>query len=61
MRALKRRLSDIVYRTMLGDLVTGTATGSGGHRGNVSDSSAAGSHPHQLFGQVTSRTRQPPA
>jgi transposase len=50
MRCLKRRLSDIVYRTMLDDLVTAKATsagtGPGGHRGNGSKSSAAGSHPH---------------
>ena len=45
MRCLKRRLSDLVYKTMLDDLV-GAGTGPGGHRGNVSDSSAAGSHPH---------------
>jgi hypothetical protein len=46
MRSLKRRLSDLVYKTMLNDLVTRAGTGPGGHRGNVSDSSAAGSHPH---------------
>jgi transposase len=54
MRCLKRRLSDIVYRTMLDDAVargiTAPAprkvTGSGGHRGNDSESSAAGSQPH---------------
>jgi transposase len=46
MRCLKRRLSDLVYKTMLNDLVTRAGTGPGGHRGNVSDSSAAGSHPH---------------
>lgn len=46
MRCLKRRLSDIVYKTMLDDLVSDTRTGPGGHRGNGSDSSAAGSHPH---------------
>ncbi len=50
MRCLKRRLSDIVYRTMLGDLVAGTATttetGPGGHRGASQKSSAASSHPH---------------
>lgn len=40
MRALKRRLSDLVYRTMLGDFVSGKVTGPGGHRGNDSDSSA---------------------
>ena len=45
MRCLKRRLSDIVYRTMLGDFVSGKVTGPGGHRGNDSDSSAAGSQP----------------
>lgn len=46
MRCLKRRLSDLVYKTMLDDLVTAKATGPGGHRGNVSDSSATGSQPH---------------
>ncbi|WP_460713949.1 IS110 family RNA-guided transposase [Nocardioides dilutus] len=50
MRCLKRRLSDIVYRTMLDDAVarsvTRKVTGSGGHRGNDSESSAAGSQPH---------------
>jgi transposase len=29
MRCLKRRLSDLVYKTMLGDLVTGARTGPG--------------------------------
>lgn len=46
MRCLKRRLSDIVYRTMLNDLVASRATGPGGHRGASLQSSAAGSHPH---------------
>lgn len=50
MRCLKRRLSDIVFRTMLDDALNqttrGKATGPGGQRGNVSDSSATGSHPH---------------
>ena len=46
MRCLKRRLSDIVYRTMLSDYVTGKVTGPGGQRGNDSDSSATGSQPH---------------
>jgi hypothetical protein len=49
-RALKRRLSNIVYKTMLDDAITATVgrtgTGPGGQRGNDSDSSAAGSHPH---------------
>ena len=50
MRCLKRRLSDIVYRDLLDDAVarrvTANGTGPGGHRGNDSDSSAAGSQPH---------------
>ena len=46
MRCLKRRLSDAVFRTMLDDAAKGKVTGSGGHRGNDSDSSAAGSQPH---------------
>jgi transposase len=50
MRALKRRLSNIVYRTMLDDAAAHAAnssgTGPGGQRGNDSDSSAAGSQPH---------------
>ena len=46
MRCLKRRLSDIVYRTMLNDLVAKKATGPGGHRGASLQSSAADSHPH---------------
>src|SRR6478609_1032999 len=50
MRALKRRLSDIVYRTMLDDAIGHSlddqATGPGGQQGNDSDSSAAGSQPH---------------
>jgi transposase len=45
-RALKRRLSDVVYRRMIEDAVTATATGPGGQRGHDSDSSATGSHPH---------------
>lgn len=48
-RCVKRRLSDIVYQTMLKDAVrtteTTTRTGPGGQRGNDSDSSAAGSQP----------------
>ena len=69
MRALKRRLSNIVYRTMLDDAIahatTGSRTGPGGQRGNDSDSSAAGSHPHTgssdkpLPGPATSKPRTP--
>ena len=46
MRLLKRRLSDIVYRTMVNDAARHMATGPGGQRGNDSDSSAAGLQPH---------------
>ena len=45
MRCLKRRLSDIVYRTMLDDSIVTKVTGSGGHQGNDSASSATGSQP----------------
>ena len=45
MRSLKRRLSDIVYRTMIVDAI-GVGAGPGGQRGNDSDSSAAGLPPH---------------
>ena len=50
MRALKRRLSNIVYRAMLDDAVTATVTnsrtGPGGQTGHDSDSSVTGSHPN---------------
>jgi hypothetical protein len=46
MRALKRPLSDIVYRRMVDDAVSGTVTSPGGHRGTTTDSNVAGSHPH---------------
>ena len=46
MRCLKRRLSDIVFRTMLNDAAHAVATSPGGQRGNDSDSSATGSQPH---------------
>ncbi len=69
MRCLKRRLSDIVYRTMLDDAVghsiTGRRTGPGGQRGNDSDSSATGSHPQTsssdkpLPGPATTNPRTP--
>ncbi|MCU7731207.1 transposase [Actinoplanes sp. KI2] len=45
MRALKRRLADVVYRQMISD-VTAVVTGSGGHRGTSTNSSVASSHPH---------------
>ena len=65
MRCLKRRLSDIVYRTMLDDVVTTSGTGQGGHRGASLISSAAGSQPHtdtsdqSLPGPVTHHDRTP--
>lgn len=46
MRLLKRRLSNLVYRTMLNDTSRQLGTGPGGHRGDDSDSSAASSQPH---------------
>jgi transposase len=45
MRALKRRLSDIVYRSMISDAAATVATGPGGQRGTTTDSSATNSHP----------------
>jgi transposase len=44
MRALKRRLSDIVCHQMIAD-ARAKATGPGGHRGAATGSSAAGLHP----------------
>ena len=47
-RALKRRISDVVYARLLEDARQDDLTrdsGPGGHTGNVSESSAAGSHP----------------
>jgi transposase len=45
MRALKRRLSDVVYRQLLADAFRPSATGPGGHPGATVISSAADSHP----------------
>jgi transposase len=62
MRALKRRLSNIVYQCMLDDALRTQTTGPGGQRGNDSDSSATGSQPqHRHFGSATPGpvTRQP--
>jgi transposase len=54
MRALKRRLSNIVYNTMLDDAARASGTSPGGQRDSDSDSSATGSQPqHRLFGQAT--------
>jgi hypothetical protein len=61
MRALKRRLSDVVYRQMTRDSKPVAATSPGGQRGATLQSSAAGPKPPgQHFGTVTSRTRQSP-
>jgi len=65
MRLLQRRLSDIVYRTMVNDAARHMATGPGGQRGDDSDSSVAGSHPHTnssdkpLPGPATTETTTP--
>ncbi|MBM7512096.1 transposase [Nocardioides cavernae] len=69
MRCVKRRLSDIVFKTMLDDAVRSSppleGTGPGGHRGNDSDSSATGSQPHtgssdkSLPGPATTDPRTP--
>jgi transposase len=54
MRALKRRLSNIVYNTLLDDAARAPGTGPGGQRDSDSDSSATGSQPqHRHFGQAT--------
>jgi transposase len=58
LRALKRRVSDALYKAMINDAKPTQAAAPkrnpGGQPGNVSVSSAAGSHPeHQLFGQAT--------
>jgi transposase len=45
MRCLKRRLSDLVYKTMLDDFVAAQKTGPGGQPGNDSVSSVTGSQP----------------
>lgn len=45
MRCLKRRLSDVVYRQLINDVVQRSATGPGGHQGATAESSAAGSTP----------------
>jgi transposase len=59
LRALKRRISDALYRRLRADdrrAATGytQVTGPGGQAGNGTDASAAGSHPeHRLFGTAT--------
>src|SRR3954453_3526426 len=63
MRCLKRRLSDIVYRQLLTDMLTPAGTGPGGHSGTGLTSSVADSHPDidssdkPLPGPVTTKPR----
>jgi len=53
LRALKRKVSDAFYKKLQAD-ATRVAGGPGGHPGNDTDASAAGSHPaDRLFGQAT--------
>jgi transposase len=65
MRALKRRLSDIVYRAMINDTAAATVTGPGGQQGTATDSSVTGSHPNTgssekpLPGPATTQHRTP--
>ena len=56
LRALKRQISDAIYKHLKADAARAAAPaqGPGGQPGNDSVASAAGSHPeHQLFGQAT--------
>jgi len=57
LRALKRQISDAIYKRLKADAARPAATsvqGPGGQPGNDSVASAAGSHPeHRLFGQAT--------
>jgi transposase len=63
MRALKRRLSDIVYRQLLVDAIRPSQAGPGGHPGTTIQSSAADSHPdidtsdQSLPGPATNKPR----
>jgi transposase len=57
LRALKRQVSDAIYKHLKADAAraaAGSVQGPGGHPGNGSVASAAGLHPeHRLFGQAT--------
>jgi transposase len=57
LRALKRRISDAIYRGLKADaarIAAASIQGPGGHAGNDSVASAVGSHPERrLFGQAT--------
>ena len=54
LRALKRQVSDAIYQHLKADAARAATAGPGGHPGNGSVASAAGSHPaDRLFGQAT--------
>jgi transposase len=57
LRALKRQVSDAIYKRLTADAAraaAGSEQGPGGHPENVSVASAAGLHPeHRFFGQAT--------
>ena len=54
LRALKRKVSDAIYKHLKADAARAVAGGPGGQPGNDTDASAAGSHPgNRLFGQAT--------
>jgi transposase len=57
LRALNHQISDVIYNRLTADAAHAAAAstqGPGGHAGNDSVASAAGSHPgRQLFGQAT--------
>jgi transposase len=60
-RALKRRISDVLYARMVDDARRTAKAGPGGQTGNDSDSSAAGSHPATpALRKSHSRTRTKP-
>ncbi len=61
LRSLKRRISDVIYAALVADAHLRTQAGPGGQTGNVSDSSAAGSHPATPALRTShSRTRTKP-
>jgi transposase len=54
LRALKRRISDVLFATMVADAKERARRGPGGQSGNDSHSSVAGSNPeHRPFGSAT--------
>jgi hypothetical protein len=62
MRALKRRLSKLVYARMVADHKRRQAADPGGHSGTTPQIQRGRPDPgRRLFGQATYRTRQQPA